>query len=144
MTTLEFIKSELLSSFKNQFQGENIEIIFGELSYSFLHEDGHTLECVFEDGKSFIDGEVYKNNGISNQFTIGFKTPKGYISSKKVPVSIVDKNNITIEEVSELLNYNTDAVRNTFDPFYKENEAKRRSNIGWNYVASNYLQEDCR
>ena len=144
METLNFIKEHLLNSYKKQFKNSDIEIVFGNVFVAFMHNDNHTLECCFEEGIISLDGEQHNGKGISTMFTIGFKTPKGYISSKKIPVSISNKHDITIEEIKELLAYDTDAVRNTFDPFYAENEAKRRNAIGWNFVALNHLQDDCR
>lgn len=139
MTTLEFIKTELELKFSKQFPFENTSVVFGYLTYSFFN--GTTLECVFEEGEYFIDGESYNGKGISVQFTCSYKTPKGYISSKKLPVSINDNNNVTLEEVAELLKFNTDAIKNNFDPFYHENEAKRRNASAWNFIAQNYISK---
>tara|TARA_R110000822_G_C14912602_1_gene450392 strand:+ start:28 stop:462 length:435 start_codon:yes stop_codon:yes gene_type:complete len=144
MTTLDFIKNQLSLEFAKlpKFSNNKTTIVFGNLTYSFFN--GSILECVFEDGQRFLDGKPYSKKGVSTQFTCSYKTPKGYISSKKLPVKIKDVNSVTLQEVTELLKFNTDAVKNTFDPFWHENEAKRKSNIGWNAVASNHLQSDCR
>ena len=141
MKTLDFIKSELSQKFSNQFSTEKTEIIFGDLTYSFIHNDGYTLECVFEEGRRFLNGKSYNGKGVSIQFICAEKTPKGYISSKKINVNINDKNDITISEVAELLKFNTDAIKNTFDPFYAENKAKSRNASAWNFIASNYITD---
>ena len=140
MTTLQFIQNELELKFSNKFSSEKTNVIFGNLTYSFLK--GTTLECVFEDGQYFIDGESYNGKGISIQFTCSYKTPKGYISSKKIPVTINDNEDVTLEEVVELLKFNTDAIKNTFDPFYHENEAKRRNASAFNFIAQNYISKE--
>jgi|TARA_R110000822_G_scaffold17244_1_gene58248 hypothetical protein len=140
ISTLKFIKTELELKFSKEFPSENTTVFFGDLTYSFFN--GTTLECVFEEGEYFIDGESYDGKGISIQFTCSYKTPKGYISSKKIPININDNNNVTLEEVTELLKFNTDAVKNTFDPFYHENEAKRRNALAWNFIAQNHISRE--
>ena len=141
MTTLEFIKSELTQKFSNRFPEKKTEIIFGELTFSFLHSDGVTLECVFEDGQRILNGQNFNGKGVSIQFTCAEKTPKGYISSKKINVNIKDKSDITLEEVTELLKFHTDAIKNTFDPFYAANQAKRKNAAAWNHIVSNYITD---
>ena len=140
MTTLDFIKNELSVKFDNRFPNADTSSEFGDLTYSVFN--GSTLECVFEDGQHFLNGKKYNRKGISVQFTCSFKTPKGYISSKKLPVVINDENNVTIEEVSELLKFNTDAVKNTFDPFWHENQAKRKNAAAWNCIAQNHISKE--
>ena len=141
---LEFVKRELASKFDKQIKAygddESTSVEFGELTYSYYN--GTTLECVFEEGQYFINGKKYNGKGISVQFTCAFKTPKGYISSKKIPVVIKDKHNVTLEEVAELLKFNTDAVKNGFDPFYHENEAKRRNAAAFNSIAQNHISRE--
>ena len=139
MNTLDFIKNELSVKFANRFPNADTSSEFGGLTYSILN--GSTLECVFEDGQHFLNGKKYNRKGVSVQFTCSYKTPKGFISSKKLPVTISDKNNVTFSEVSELLKFNSDAVKNTFDPFYHENEAKRKNASALNYIATNHLSE---
>jgi hypothetical protein len=141
MEALDFIKSELLQKFSNQFPTQKTEITFGDLTYSFMHKDGYTLECVFEEGIRFLNGKSYNGKGISVQFICAEKTPKGYISSKKINVNINDKNDVTISEVAELLKFNTDAIKNTFNPFYAEHKAKSRNAAAWNFIASNYITD---
>jgi hypothetical protein len=43
------------------------------------------------------DSDSDEKNPVGTQFTCAFKTTKGYISSKKIPVSFMDKNNIEYE-----------------------------------------------
>ena len=144
MNTLDFIKTQLSSKFDKSIKAygddESTSVEFGELTYSTYN--GTTLECIFEEGQYFIDGEEYNDKGISVQFTCSFKTPKGYISSKKLPVVIKDKNDLTMEEVFELLKFNTDAVKNTFDPFWHENQAKWRNAAACNFIAQNYISKE--
>lgn len=39
------------------------------------------------------------------------------------------------------MKFKTDAKKNTFDPFYHENEAKRRNAAACNYIAANYITD---
>lgn len=148
METLNFIKSELQKQIENyalQYDIKVHELFFGEEIEIFWNNP--TLEVSFTNGYVvyFEDGKVGEKENLSGiNFTCAFKTPKGYISSKNIGVIVKDNNNVTFEEATELLKFNTDAVKNTFDPFYAENEAKRRNASAWNFIASNYLQPDCR
>lgn len=74
-------------------------------------------------------------------FDYGFVTPKGYKSSKKVPVIIADAEHLSIEEVMALKVFKADYKLNTFDPFYAENEANRRNASAMNYIAANYITD---
>jgi len=144
METLDFVKSEIkkeVTAYAAQYQIAVKELFFGDIFLIFFN--AHTLEFSFESGYVMYSDSGEKNP-IGTQFTCAFKTPKGYISSKKINVSVKDNNNLTIDEATELLKYNTDAVVNTFDPFYKENQAKHRNSSAWNFIASNHLQADCR
>lgn len=144
MTTLNFVKSKIgkeVNTYATQYQITVKELFFGDEFLIFFNEP--TLEFSFENGY-VIYSDSDEKNLIGTQFTCAFKTPKGYISSKKINVDIKDKSNVTIDEATELLKYNTDAVVNSFDPFYKENQAKHRNSSAWNFIASKYLQDDCR
>lgn len=74
-------------------------------------------------------------------FTYGFVTPKGYKSAKKVPVTVIDSENLTIEEMKALKQFKADYKINTFDPFYAENEANRKNASAWNFIAQNYITD---
>ena len=137
---LEFVKRELSVKFAKRCPNAETSVEFGELTCSML--EGSTLDFSFDDGQYFLNGKKHGRKGIGVQFTCAFKTPKGYISSKKLPVVIKDKHNVTLEEVAELLKFNTDAVKNGFDPFYHENEAKRRNAAAWNFIAQNYISRE--
>tara|TARA_R110001632_G_C11099669_1_gene390926 strand:+ start:109 stop:540 length:432 start_codon:yes stop_codon:yes gene_type:complete len=139
MTTLDFIKNELSVKFAKRCPNAETSVEFGELTCSMF--EGSTLDFSFDDGQYFLNGKKHGRKGIGVQFTCSYKTPKGYISSKKLPVIIKDKYNLTMEEVLELLKFNTDAVKNTFDPFWHENQAKRKNAIAMNYIATNHLSE---
>jgi hypothetical protein len=144
MKTLEFVKSEIkkeVNLLASKYETTVKELFFGDEVLIFFNEP--ILEFSFKNGY-FIYSDGNEKEPIGTQFTCAFKTPKGYISSKKIDVNIKDKNNVTLQEASELLKFNTDAIKNNFDPFYKENDAKRKNNSAWNYVSSNYLQDDCR
>jgi hypothetical protein len=87
-------------------------------------------------------GETVRECCISYEmFSFGFVTPKGYKSTKVVPVTVKDIDNLSKEDILKLLQYKADYKINTFDPFYYENEAKRRNAAGWNYVAANFITD---
>ena len=68
-------------------------------------------------------------------FMIGYTTKSGYYSRKKVDVDFeyrpkykYETFKITQEQAAQLVNFiNYDAKENTFDPFWHENEAKRKN-----------------
>lgn len=142
METLEFVKQEIkgkCEDLANEY-GINVhELNFGELENISFYDNKLDFEFT---GYVIYSDSIDEKENISALFTCAYKTPKGYISSKKLPVQINDTSNVTIEEASELLMFNTDAVKNTFDPFYHENEAKRRNAIAWNAIAQNLSDED--
>lgn len=91
-----------------------------------------------------LDGEYSTKPEMIHSFTLfdyGFVTPKGYKSSKKVPVKVVDSENLTLEEVNALKQFKSEYKINSYDPFYHENEAKRRNASAWNYIAANYITD---
>lgn len=123
---------------------------------TFAFEEGYSIKVIrnnitanlfFEAVVTVIynDGEKQEINMDSHvlEIPVGYKTPKGYFSRKKVDVNFDYKNNepLTLEQVFELMNFKTDAKKNMFDPFFHENEAKRRNASGWNYVAQNYITD---
>ena len=145
METLNFVKLEIerkVNAYASKYETTVKELFFGDEVLIFFNQQ--TLEFSFENGYVIYSDEPNSKESVGTQFTCSFKTPKGYISSKKINVDVIDKNNVTIEEATELLKYNTDAVVNSFDPFYRENQAKHRNSSAWNFIASNYLQDDCR
>lgn len=143
MELMEFVKSEIkkqCEEFAAKYETTIVELIFGDEIEIFWNEP--TLEFSFRNGYVlFADGDKRPNG---TQFTCAFKTPKGYISNKKIGVDVKDNANVTFEEAAKLLTFNTDAIKNNFDPFWHENEARRRNAAAWNFIASNYLQDDCR
>lgn len=139
---LDLVKRDVIArkqAYLSNYDAKIVEVNFGQDYFIFMHDDGHTLEFCFE--KSYYiasDSPKEKNNGLGRQYTIGFKTPKGYISKKSTGVIIADRNDITLAEAAELMAFNTDAVKNTFDPFYAENQAKHRSAAAMADLARGY------
>ena len=143
--TLEFVKSEIkkqCEQYAAKYETTVKELVFGDDVLIFFNNP--TLEFAFEKGYVVYSDSENEKMPIGTQFTCAFKTPKGYISRKKINVPVKDNNNVSIDEATELLKYKTDAIKNNFDPFYKENQARHRNSAAWNFVASNYLQDDCR
>lgn len=141
---IKYITSAAKASIEHKY-GKNVSgnanVDFGSITYSFLQDSGRAKDCilevVFEEAAGsveYTDGaEVFSEtvSGASIMFKIGFKTKGGYISSKKLPVEYNNKNDLTVDEVLELLQYETDGKINTFDPFYKENLAKWKNSAAW-------------
>lgn len=146
MEILDFVKEQLVLSQKNWLSAypevKSFSVEFSDESPLIFMADRTTLEFSFDNAKLFVDGELEKT-GLGMRFTCAHKTPKGYISDKSINVTILNKHEMTINEATEVLKYNTDAVHNSFDPFWHENQDKRRNSIGWNGVIQ-YLQDDCR
>lgn len=145
METIDFVKNEIIERQKQHLSSYGVtdfKIDFTEEVPVIFMADRTTLEFSFENAVLFVGGEK-EQTGLGCRFTCAYKTPKGYISSKNINVSISNKSEMTIKEAEEVLKFNTDAVHNGFDPFWHENQAKRANSIGWNGVIK-YLQEDCR
>jgi hypothetical protein len=140
METLEFVKSEIIKNAEafvlkkggviEKFDFESTENILISFKNNVLHFD-------FDGGYYYYQNKTGKQvkRTLGVQFTCSYKTKSGYISTKKLPVSIKDFNNVTLEEAAKILEFRTDAVQNTFDPFYYENKARRASNHAWNQIA---------
>lgn len=141
MTTLEFVKQEIRKSldiFAKHYGTVVSELDYGNLEFIIFNDN--TLEFIFDGYVIYGDGD--EKESISQSFTCAYKTPKGYISKKKLPVVIKDDGDVTMEEATELLKFNTDAVKNGFDPFWRENEAKRRNASAWNSIAQNHISKE--
>lgn len=79
------------------------------------------------------------------EYKIGIRTKKGYFSTKKIPVFIIDNENLKENELNDLMvYYNSSTKENNFDPFWYENNLIRRNASAWSFIASNHLQDDCR
>jgi hypothetical protein len=96
------------------------------------------IECIF----TFNNNTIKKNKQF--YFKIGISTKSNYFSSKKIPVSVNDNENLTESELTQLMNYfNENTIQNNFDPFfYQKNQQSKNAN-GWAVVATK-LQPDCR
>ncbi len=75
---------------------------------------------------------------------VGHKTPSGYLSTKKLGIAIENLDSLTEAEITQVLTLKTDAIAQKFDPFFAQNNAKRKDAHGWASVARNHMQEDCR
>ncbi len=77
-------------------------------------------------------------------FRIGHITPKGYFSTKKIKVDVLDSEFLTYDELTQLMAYfNPTTKEITFDPFYFENNEARKQANAWAFIATK-LQPDCR
>ena len=144
MTTLEFIKNKIKNNCENLAKSYDItvsELVIGDITEILFSNNELDFSI---DGFVTYSDDLNSKEGLSLQLTCSYKTPKGYISSKKLPVEIKDANDVSLEEATELLKFNTDAVKNGFDPFWHENQAKARNAAAWVSIASNHLQPDCR
>lgn len=160
---MKTLKQQLLDLGRNDFENyvknkhEDIEsVLFNYDSfdtgcsegYKFIVIDNNInitfiFDCVanihYKDGET----QIFNFDCHEVNIPIGYKTKKGYFSKKKLDVSFNYQKGeeLTLEQVFELLNFKTDAKINTFDPFWHENEAKRRNASAWNYVASNFISD---
>ena len=115
--------------------------VFGLSKDSFKNARGAELTFYFDNCKSIdANGSIIVHK---KEFSlpIGYKTPKGYFSTKMIPVTVADTQNLTELEVEQLLEFYTDAKINSFDPFWHENQAKTRNAAAWNYIAANFITD---
>ena len=148
MTTLEFVKNEIIkekTAWTNS-KGLDIKEFNFDCEFIYITYNKGILSFDFDGGYYIFVTKKSKEvkRSVGADFTCAYKTPKGYISSKKLPVEIKDTNDVTLEEAYELLKFTTDAIQNTFDPFWHENQAKARNEAAWVSIATNHLQPDCR
>ena len=117
----------------------------GDFTLKFTGYEDYRNESVLARFEIYaLEGEYSLKPEMTHSFTMfnyGFVTPKGYKSTKKVPVVVVDGENLTIEEVNALKQFKAEFKKSTFDPFYAENEANRRNASAWNYIAANYITD---
>ncbi len=118
-------------------EGYNIRVVDNNLRVMFL------FECVAS--VTYKDGDTQDINCDYYELfvPIGYKTPKGYFSKKKVDVDFEYQNeeHLSISQALELMKFKTDAKINTFDPFWHENQSKMRNASAWNYIAQNYITD---
>jgi len=107
---------------------------------SFKNGHGAELSFYFPNCKS-IDANGSYSEPKEFSLSIGYKTPKGYFSTKMIPVTVVDSQNVTESEVDQLLEFYTDAKVNSFDPFWHEHQAQSRNAAAWNYIAANFITD---
>jgi len=124
------------------YNSDVVKVILGTLTGIIFHNGLMTVsysncQYLLLDGTNELESHEHNFN-----FDIGLKTPKGYKSKKSIGISIVDEDNVTIEEAGSLIQFNEDFKINTFDPFYAQHEAERKNASAWNYVARNYLTEE--
>lgn len=145
---LEAVKLDCVNNGGVNLQHAQIE--YSELSCVYVkgHDKrnmklGGGLDLVFCFDSSTItyEGESPEKYDLEITIKCGYKTPKGYFSTKMIPVEVVDVYNLTDEEVLKMWEFKTDAKKNSFDPFYHENEAKRRNASAWNYITANYITD---
>lgn len=149
------IPNEILEAVKAHYllnSGDHVKraaVTFGELSqvYTLGHDaanlkNGRGVDLIFcFDSASTLyqdETEVEKKE-IEVVIKCGYKTPKGYFSTKMLPVVIANRQDLTADEVVKMWQFRTDAKINNFDPFYAENEAKRRNASAWNYIAQHFI-----
>ena len=131
------------------YKGYGLGVNFGEITEVYVigldkqnFKNGGGAELIFcFDNLHTTDenGEYLEPKEFS--LPIGYKTPKGYFSTKMIPVNVTNTQSLTEAEVIELLQFYTDAKRNSFDPFWHENEANRRNVSAWNYIAQNFITD---
>lgn len=104
---------------------------------------GRGIELIFCFDNAIVtyQGEEPFQEPVGVIIKCGYKTPKGYFSTKMIPVTVVDTQNLTLEETLAMWEFRTDAKRNTYDPFWHENQARSREGAAWNYIATHYITD---
>ncbi len=120
---IELAKNGLIDTLNKEYNDLGvIELKFrrAELCYYSSNNDNNIRGCkllfyfdVIEDGVS----GWYRSFDFG---TIGFKTPKGWLSSKKVLVDIKNSENLTPEEIQQIIPYLLDDVK-IFTKYYPSN-----------------------
>jgi hypothetical protein len=143
------LNSKNFENGKKQYQNYGLELDLGDITQvyvsgydkkSFKIGGGAELIFCFDNCHS-VDKNGRYLEPMEIGLPIGYKTPKGYFSTKMLPVVVANIYELTELEVEALLEFYTDAKKNTYDPFYFENEAKRRNASAWNYIAANYITD---
>ena len=114
------------------------------LSYSNASIDGNNLS--FNVQLEWVDLKS-EEKGLDNGeiiLLIGYKTKSGYLSTKKLGLNIQDVENLSFDEVVSAISLQTDAINKSFDPFFAQNNYKRKNAAAWVSIAANNLQDDCR
>lgn len=124
---------------------QNWEFAFNDFVSANYEKCGkdHNLWVSFECSYTEANGNV--TNTVENfRIQIGLQTKSGYFSSKKLPISFVNEDSLTVEELEAAMEYyNKDTKSGAFDPFFAENNYRRNNAAGWVAVAQK-LQPDCR
>ena len=146
MTTLEIldklIKSQSFIDIKKQYLKIGCDVNF--TSYTNVELDGNTLCFNVQLKWTEIKSGEFGFDNASIFILIGHKTKSGYLSTKKLNLDILDCSNLTYDEIVTAIALQTDAIDSKFDPFYFENNIKRKNASAWAYIAANHLQDDCR
>jgi hypothetical protein len=137
-TTENFVN---LINYCNETQGS---IALGDIIYASIGFE-KAGAIVYLDVNCIFTLNSIKQEAIEQfQFKVGITTPKGYFSTKKMPITVIDAESLTEIELTEIMQYfNPLTKENTFDPFYFENNERSKNAAGWAIVASK-LQADCR
>jgi hypothetical protein len=148
METLQYIKQVITKKcvkFASDYKTSIQTLEFGEIDEAFYDDESKELEITFTGFVTYEDSPEEKEK-LGHIFTCCYKTPKGYISKKPLPIEFENYTkegsfDVSLETITELLKFDSDAKRNTYDPFWHENEAKRRNAAGWSGVTK-FLQPD--
>jgi hypothetical protein len=119
-------------------------LAFGNIIYASIVFE-KTGSIVYLDVNCIFTLNSIKQEAVEQfQFKVGIATPKGYFSTKKMPITVINTEALTEIELTEIMNYfNPLTKQNTFDPFYFENNERSKNAAAWSIVASK-LQADCR
>ena len=79
-------------------------------------------------------------DGVSFDYTVGFKTPKGWLSKKRLPIDVAEDELLELDKVLGLADYIVEDAKE-FDPFWHEKEIQSRNAAGWAWVASRLTDE---
>lgn len=118
-------------------EGYEIRVIDNVLTFTLLLDADVVIR--YKDGRTHTE----KIDIHELKIPVGYKTPKGYFSKKKVDVDFDYQNgeSLTLDQSFELMKFQTDAKKNTFDPFWHKNESNRKNASAINYIARNFITD---
>jgi hypothetical protein len=126
-------------------KAHNANFSMKSVNHAGIEVEKNGTRVFLEVSSVYTEGNGKKTEALEQfQFKVGLVTPKGYFSAKKLPVQIINEEDLLESELEALMEYFHDTTKeNTFDPFWYENMMHRNNAAGWIAVAKS-LQDDCR
>lgn len=137
--------SEHFRTITNYLNQSKCDFILGDIDSASVIFNKYGADVYLNINSTYVLNGENTNTIEQFVFKVGLSTPKGYFSAKKMPITIVNTELLLESELLELMKYfDVNTKKNTFDPFFFENNIKRNNASAWAYIANNYMQDDCR